>query len=820
MRRLILASCVLPACAALMGAGDLRDLCGDVPRTHTEQAGAGRHAYSVPMRGRIDGEATRDPVGYWAFDQYWEPNLYVRLENTGDVPVVDPWLRRQDRPDTRTVRGIVDFLITPSMSDAEKARRVWEYEIRNRFHATTSDEEVDDPIKRFNCYGYTLCGNESKVMSDLWRAAGLRVRRGFPNGHSTAEVFYDGAWHLLDSDESIVCLMRDNRTIASEAQIVADHDLMKRTHTYGPLHDDDPLRDETSVALHYWEGERKGEQPSVSGHTMSFALRPGEAITWAWNPGGRFHSSAYEGGSAWVKRWRLPAHAMNGELRYAPDLTKAATLQYLETHGVEQRGAGPFGPGLYGSGAGPSTVVVPVDSAYPVVGGRLDVDFARLGGGQIKVAVSFDRGKTWREAAASFASDHSRLYVSLDDLFPATDPARYRYLLRVELPGGTAACLKGLRLVSTLQMARLALPGLSLGDNAFVYTDRSGPGARVRITHAWRECGGVEVPAAPAAAVYPAEGGRASGTRIRFQWQPVEGAADYEFQLSEHRDMRWVLSPNFHKLISRTANRGTASYELPYRGLLNPDTTYYWRVRARGAEGVWGPWSRVFAFMAEAPPVPVNVRASFDAATRTATLGWEPGAGGTKAVRYRVYGSAERGFTTNDKPYRYHAGLDGVRDAPPNLLVETETANVRLPRELWRPWYRVAAVDAAGRDSGPSEMAELPHPLIVAATLPVARAGSYYEARPAISASIGHLVSLDENGKAYQMRFRNGDDLSFELEGAPVGLAIHPKTGMIAGYLPAEAAGKSELRLTVRDARTGARDSVTLPLAVVRGAAR
>jgi hypothetical protein len=208
----------------------------------------------------------------------------------------------------------------------QRARRLWEFEIKNRFHATTEDHEVDDVIKRFNCYGYTLCGNESKIMSDLWRGAGLKTRRGFPNGHSTAEVYYGGAWHLLDSDESIICLLRDNKTIASEEQVVRDHDLMKRTHSYGPLHDDN-LGDETSAALHYYEGERS-EQPSFQ-HAMNYRVRRSDA--WAWVESSRQEFEA--AGELWNKRWRLMANVMNGAGSYSRSdakVTLASTSDGME----------------------------------------------------------------------------------------------------------------------------------------------------------------------------------------------------------------------------------------------------------------------------------------------------------------------------------------------------------------------------------------------------------------------------------------------------------------------------------------------------------
>ncbi len=823
MKRIAFALVILWAAAG--SAADLRNLCQDTPKYHSEAIEGGNRTYTVRMGGRIDGEMTRDPVGYWSYDQFWEPNAYVRLENVGDVPVVNPWLRRADRPDTRSAKSIVDFVIDPSMSDAEKARRIWEFEIRQRFHATTEDNEVDDVVKRFNCYGYTLCGNESKIISDLWRAAGLRVRRGFPNGHSTAEVFYDGGWHLLDSDEHIIALFPDNKTIASEEQVVRDHFLMKRVHSYGPLHDDNLKRDESGAALHFYEGERSGEQPSLTKHKMDFTLRPGEAITWAWKQSNRFHGKEFEGSLAnyWNKRWRLIANVMNGEMSYLADLRKESTLKYFETSGVALRETGPFGRGLYLNGKGGSAIL-PVTTAYPVVGGRLEVDFFRRDQQKesVKVSISFDKGKNWKEVWTNAGSDYARMYIDLNEHFPPADPARYEYLLRFDLTSEAAdpaVCLKGLYLRSTLQMARFALPGVSLGDNSFIYTEQSGAGSKVKITHSWNECGADVIPGQPAKALYPPDGGKADGTKITFRWEaPSTGApaADYELFVSEHQDVRWAISGNFHKLISRTANRGTASYELPWTGLLNPEQPYYWRVRARSEEGVWGPWSKVFSFSAEAPAVPANPRASFDPNSRAVTLGWEPGSGGTAAVRYRVFGSAERGFTPSDKPYEVNWGVDGTRDTPPNLLLETEGPNrsLTVPAELWRPFYRVLAIDASGRQSGTSTQAELQRPLIMTSRLPDGKRSAYYEARIDVSASIGHLVSANMNGRPYHMKFRNGDELKFELAGAPQGLSIDPAKGLIAGHLPASAAGKHELTVTVSDLRGGGKDSVKLALTV------
>ncbi|MES2223125.1 MAG: Ig domain-containing protein [Acidobacteriota bacterium] len=801
--------------------------CGDNPRQHVENIDSSHATYTVDMGGKIDGPMTRDPIGYWAYDQYWEPNVRVTMKNVGDTPVVNPWLQRAGTMDTRTLKSIVDSIVTPGMSDKEKARRIWEYEINNRFHGTTQDDEVADVVKRVNVYGYTLCYDESKDISDLWRAAGLKVRKGYPTGHSLAEVYYDGGWHELDSDESIISLLRDNETIASESQIVADHDLMKRTHTYGVLAPDNRLTDEGGAALIYWEGPRSGEQPSLTKHTMDFTLRPQESITWAWNPAGRFHAAPYpsDPGSKdpnqWNKRWRVIAHAMDGDTTYAPDFSKPSTLQYLKATGVEQRLPGKFGNGLYLAGK-TGTVDVPIQTAYPVVGGRLIVDLARqsVSDDAVAISISFDEGKTWDPVQTSFASDFDRMYVDLNPFFPQTGPARYEYILRFELSSPSdkpEVALKGFELHSTLEMAPLAMPGVVLGENHFVFTDQS-PAAKVRITHVWKECdGNVATPAAPVA-VSPVEGASVSGTRVKFVWRAGSevAPADYQFQLSEFPDMRWPLSPNFNKLIGRTAYQGTPSFELPYVGLLNPGQKYHWHVRARSADHVWGPWSKTYSFSAMAPAVPVDVAAAFDRASRTVQLTWQSGNGGTQPVSYRIYGSEERGFTTNDNRYEYNDGLAGTQWAAANLLLETHSRKgaIALPGALWRPYYRVVAVDGKGRLSGSSAMAELAHPLIATRQLPNAIGSQFYKTQIATSASIGHLVSADENGKSYQMKFRSGDELAFEMSGAPAGLTIDDH-GVISGFVGDAKPAEYQVTIRVKDSRKGQSDSVTLPLTVI-----
>jgi len=86
--------CLVILFAQSSSAADLRTLCDSPPEYHAEIITKGSHKYTVRMGGKIDGEMNRDPVGYWGYNQYWEPNLFVRLENVGDVVVVNPWVNR------------------------------------------------------------------------------------------------------------------------------------------------------------------------------------------------------------------------------------------------------------------------------------------------------------------------------------------------------------------------------------------------------------------------------------------------------------------------------------------------------------------------------------------------------------------------------------------------------------------------------------------------------------------------------------------------------------------------------------------------------
>jgi hypothetical protein len=754
---------------------------GDVVKEHVENVTDGRHAYTVVQGGTVDGRNSRTPLGCGmmregAVEQTWESNRAVRMENVGETDVINPWLSN-GRNDFRSIDEIVASAVRPGMTDAEKAYALWWQEVTHRYHFGGGNGELTDPVKVLNVYGYNTCGHDSMCLAGLWHAAGLRVAPARAVGHCIAQAFYDGAWHMLDGDMHSVYLLRDNKTVAGEQDIVRDHDLVKRTHNYGILQPDNRASDENEAALYVYEGPVVGDRNSPQGTTMNMVLRPGESLTYRWG-----HTDPLK--VCGPDRILYPETICNGLWEYRPGFSKDLWRRGADSvENIAQDG------GALAAEAGKTgTIVWTMRSPYVFVGGRLEVDGAGAG-----FAVSRD-GKEWKTAGAD-----------LDAVFaPDTKPC-YSYKLRCSLSG--AARLRGLVVVNDLQMAPRAMPEMGIGQNAFTYTDQSPAGRAMRITQVWVERSSFRPPLAPSAAVYPADGGESNGTDVAFRWQPAtdpdgDAIVDYEFELSAYPDMRWPLSMDFRKLISRTADKGKGAYKLSAPGLLNPGTKYYWRVKAKDKRGVWGAWSATWSFTPTGPTYPLDVRAELDDASGVVTLHWKPNPAGSSPVAYRVYGSDVKGFSVSDAPYAVNVGAsrDLSSPMPANFIAETKDSElvvlgtgVDLPGAN-KAFYRVVAVDAEGRRSGPSDYAEAPRPVVYSRSVVTAKVGQPYRCEVRVDRSLGDLRARMSGG-GQTNSFYDIEQPSFALKQAPDWLSIDSKTGALSGT--PSAAGRAEVVVSV-----------------------
>jgi hypothetical protein len=649
------------------------------------------------------------------------------------------------------------------MTDREKAFALWFQEIRHRYHWAGDNSELGNPVKVFNIYGHNTCGNDSICLAGLWHQAGLKVTPARVVGHCVSQAYFDGRWNLFDGDMHSMYLLRDNRTVACEQDLVRDHDLIKRSHTQGILNPDKRANDEWEASIYVFQGEPAGDRNSETGTNMNMVLRPGEAITWQW---GHADPVKVHG----ENKPRYPDTICNGLWEYRPDLSGdlwkkgAATIEGIQARGGE----------LTAEEGKTGTIVWIVRSPYVLVGGRLEVE-----GSEAKFSLSWD-GKTWMEAGPD-----------LTKFFPPDGPARYEYRLRCELDSG--ARLKRLGIVNDLQMAPLGLPAMLVGENKFVYTDQSPGERKVRITHNWVERSASRPPEAPPSSSFPRDGGEAEGTDLVFRWLPAEDPdggriADYHFELSDRPDMKWPISTNFYKLISKTPDRGKDQYTLPHGGLLACDQKYYWRVRAKNEKGVWGPWSSTWSFTPRGPSSPVDVTLSFDPDRNVGTLRWKPNPAGRKPVKYRIYGSDEKGFSVSDEPIKVVVGtskeVPSTRES--NFVTEVSAteatvigAGVKLTRAN-RAFYRVVAVDELGKRSGPSDFAEAPRPILYSQPVTDAKVGTEYRYPLSAIRSLGDLRTRVVDGKE-TMNYWDLEAPRFALKEGPPWLKIDASTGVFSG---------------------------------------
>jgi hypothetical protein len=85
----------------------------------------------------------------------------------------------------------------------EQALGVYLFCRRNQTHGPAPCEDweeafVTDPVLHHAAIGYGLCGHSAHAVLGLCKVLGLDARVRGVGGHTFPEVFYDGAWHIID----------------------------------------------------------------------------------------------------------------------------------------------------------------------------------------------------------------------------------------------------------------------------------------------------------------------------------------------------------------------------------------------------------------------------------------------------------------------------------------------------------------------------------------------------------------------------------------------------------------------------------------------
>jgi hypothetical protein len=110
-----------------------------------------------------------------------------------------------------------------------------------------------------------------------------------------------------------------------------------------------------------------------------------------------------------------------------------------------------------------------------------------------------------------------------------------------------------------------------------------------------------------------------------------------------------------------------------------------------------------------------------------------------------------------------------------------------------KTYYRVVAVDEAGKRSGPSDYATTPRPVIYSTPIVTAKLGAEYRCPILVTRSLGDLSARMKDGRQVDGYF-DVEKPRYTLDRAPSWLKIDEHTGLLSGT--PNAAGSSNILVT------------------------
>jgi hypothetical protein len=398
-------------------------------------------------------------------------NREVTIKNVGDSVVVNPRLVVNGQRRWFSAADIVREVVSESMSECERALAIWSFLVHNRYHhhAAHYDIELHDPVRYLNVYGYGLCDDSATNFMVLAELAGLESRVWGLSGHVVPEVFFDGAWHMLDPDGEIYYLEDDGKTIASVSTLEQRPDLIRKYPS--PYYTNNEMLVKT-----YTTGEENRisnwyRKTSETVHRMDYVLRPGESIMRSWDNWGIYFSSRY---------LNAPDKYGNGRFRYEAVFENELFKKGTSFSGKMEVVGGTDGYALSASGAtGMAMLVIPVRSPYPLLAGRIHVTgYAEVAGG-LTIEFSED-GRNWLTVADVDGNNPINVDVPMRGFFRnGHDRPMYTYSARFTLR--PPIIINGLVMESDFQHAPRALPELRSGINCVEYSDETDGDRSVQI---------------------------------------------------------------------------------------------------------------------------------------------------------------------------------------------------------------------------------------------------------------------------------------------------------------------------------------------------
>lgn len=515
-------------------------------------------------------------------------NTRIVLENVGDVNIVNPWLVYNNRRDWFDVDSMLAECLGDETDPKKRAFRIWRFLRDNRYHWYPAEggAEVHSPTRFINVYGYGFCDDSATNAEALFKRAGFANARCWGlSGHVVPEVYYNDAWHMLDPDLKVFYPLYDNTTVASVEQCADDENLIHRVHIYQNVAEIYTTKHNNSTYTNHW---------NIS-HTMAMTLRPGERVERCWYNWGKYHDNLY--------RQPPPVYG-NGTHVYEPDLERNIFKNgFLTLANIETFADSGSPPNVHlQNPTQPGILICSMNTPYVYVGGSIQIKaYANSPDSSLRFEWSLDSvaWSTLGEINGPFSGD---LVFDLDGAIdPLNASACRSFRVRITLQGTekTAVGIESLVITGELQCAPHALPTLRANtENQIEVRFQPAPGAKIKVAHDYQYRDYIAPPSAPPAPINPPDGGYIVTTTPRLEWEPSVTSATIvqrEVMVCWDEDGILPVTPPLWQQITSDPQWKVTD------GWLLEEETYYWRVRARDSQGLWGPWGDPWSFTVIAP---------------------------------------------------------------------------------------------------------------------------------------------------------------------------------------------------------------------------
>ncbi|RFS23955.1 T9SS C-terminal target domain-containing protein [Chitinophaga silvatica] len=725
------------------------------------------------LGGTLDAVNTLTPT-FNGFKRVFQPLKSIRITNQGVSTIISPRLIINNSKNWYNINRLIDEINAgvDESSTKDKYMAVWNFAIKNHFHfspAETGDEQ-HDPIKLFAIYGYGICDDITRVLGTSSKRASNFTLYDL-NVHVVPDLYIDSDTCIIDGDTGAFYLGLDNKKLVGYNSLIADRYLISRTHHYGSSSDNPDWMDKV-VSTFYGSDDfssLKSIPPFSTYHTLDYNLRPQESIIFdetISNP--LYHS--YQSGS--VLKSELVS---NGRFEYnIPFKNELFPIIFDSVWNcVAQNGSLKLTKNDGG-------FIVKVASPFVLVDGNVKYG---LGGftssDYFKVSYSTDL-LNWK-----LISNNSTAGTKTDNLTNTiatlTTPATYGYFLKFECHTSNTTNFKidSLIVTSVFQNSKLFIPDLKLGNNLVHYEDDNTGQQQVQVTIAYQQTTNNRPPSNLINPIFPADKSTINYGQFQFAWSVPsdpdgDTITDYEIEVSERPDMKYPLSPNFKRMMTGVYTYNPppiipAAYYIPWPGLLNNNTTYYWHVRAKDSKGAWGDWSNTFQFIPHSPMPVLNPQLL--RSPDSVKITWDKNPEGLAAIKYLVYASNE---------------ADGFTPSTSNLIATVDTTSYSYKVDDTKPayaFYRVSALTGENNQkSTPTSLLKLSYPDVFAPIESV-------ESERQVSIPLYQLSKYRIN---YNMRTDAIDTIKSNVVVTPVKLpswlSYDPACNCLKGYLDSSTA--------------------------------